>query len=96
MLFHIKHTHSWETCPYHDPDRVKETFGAAIARIEESDLDVLGFWGDAPAHTVFMVVEAGSIQDIEEALAPIIDIGWAETRPVQEMGGITSRRAEAG
>ena len=21
MLFHIKHTHSWEPCPYHDADR---------------------------------------------------------------------------
>ncbi len=35
-----------------------------------------------PAHTTFPLLDAASAGQIEEALAPVIDIGWAETRPV--------------
>ncbi len=35
MLFHVKHTHSWEACPYHDADRARETFAEAMARATE-------------------------------------------------------------
>ena len=42
MLFHVKHTHSWEACPYHDPERARETFGKAVAGIMESDVELIG------------------------------------------------------
>lgn len=95
MLFHVKHTHSWEACPYHDADRAKETFGRAIAGITESDVELVGAYVDAPAHTIFLILDATSAAQIEEALAPMIDIGWAETRPVAEFGEVMSRVTEA-
>jgi hypothetical protein len=95
MLFHVKHTHSWEACPYHDADRAKETFGKAIAGIAESDVELVGAYVDAPAHTIFLILDATSAAQIEEALAPMIDIGWAETRPVVEFGEVMSRVTEA-
>lgn len=95
MLFHVKHTHSWEACPYHDADRAKETFGKAIAGITESDVELVGAYVDAPAHTIFLILDATSAAQIEEALAPMIDIGWAETRPVVEFGEVMSRVTEA-
>ena len=94
MLFHVTHTHTWEGCPYHDPDRVRETFGKALAGVVDSDVELVGAWVDAPAHKVFLVVDATSAVQIEEALAPIIDIGWAETRPVVDAAGILSRLTE--
>jgi len=39
-------------------------------------------------------LDATSAAQIEEALAPVIDIGWAETRPVVSFGEVMSRVAE--
>ena len=93
MLFHVKHVHNWETCPYNDPDRAKVTFGKAFANFGESEMSVLGMWADGPAHTVFFVVDAESAVAIEQALAPIIDLGQAETRPVTDLSDILDRTA---
>jgi len=51
---------------------------------------------DGPAHTTFLVLDATSASQIEEALAPVIDIGWAETRPVVDFAEIMSRVTEGG
>jgi hypothetical protein len=91
MLFHVKHTHSWETCPYHDAERARETFGKAMADIIESDVELVGAYVDAAAHTTFLLLDATSASQIEEALAPVIDIGWAETRPVVDFAEVMSR-----
>ena len=96
MLFHVKHVHSWEACPYHDPDRARATFGKAMAGIMESEVELIGAYVDAAAHTTFLMLDATSASQIEEALAPVIDIGWAETRPVVDFGEIMSRIAEDG
>lgn len=94
MLFHVKHTHSWEACPYHDPERARETFGKALAGIMESEVELIGAYVDAPAHTTILVLDASSAAQIEEALAPVIDIGWAETRPVVDFAEIMERVTE--
>lgn len=94
MLFHVKHTHSWEMCPYHDAERAQETLGKAMAGIMESDVELLGAYVDALAHTTFLILDATSAAQIEEALAPVIDIGWAETRPVVSLSEVLSRVTE--
>ena len=96
MLFHVKHVHSWEACPYHDPERARATFGKAMAGIMESEVELIGAYVDAAAHTTFLVLDASSAVQIEEALAPVIDIGWAETRPVVDFADILSRVTEDG
>lgn len=94
MLFHVKHTHSWEACPYHDAERAQATFGKAMAGIMESEVELVGAYVDAAAHTVFLILDANSAAQIEEALAPVIDIGWAETRPVVSVAEVLSRITE--
>ncbi len=96
MLFHVKHTHSWEACPYHDPDRARATFGKAMAGIMESEVELVGAYVDAAAHTAFLLLDATSAGQIEEALAPVIDIGWAETRPVVDFAELMNRVTEDG
>jgi hypothetical protein len=96
MLFHVKHVHSWEACPYHDPERARATFGKAMAGIMESEVELVGAYVDAAAHTTFLVLDATSAVEIEEALAPVIDIGWAETRPVVDFADILSRVTKDG
>ena len=96
MLFHVKHVHSWEACPYQDPERARATFGKAMAGIMESEVELIGAYVDAAAHTTFLILDATSASQIEEALAPVIDIGWAETRPVVDFAEVMSRVTEDG
>ena len=54
MLFHVKHTHSWEVCPYHDAERAKATFGKAMAGIMESEVELVGpTWTQRPTPPSF-------------------------------------------
>jgi hypothetical protein len=52
---------------------------------------LVGAYVDAAAHTTFLILDATSASQIEEALAPVIDIGWAETRPVVDFAEVMDR-----
>jgi hypothetical protein len=92
MLFHVTHTHTWDSCPYNHPEKVRSTFGAALAGVAGTGATLLGAWVDAPAHKMFLLIEAESARQIEEALGPIIPIGHAETRPVVDAAELLARR----
>ncbi len=94
MLFHITHTHTPETCPYHNPEKARDTFGKILSGAEQLGVKLVGAWVDAPAHTIYIVVEADSSQKIEELLAPAFEIGHAETRVVQDGLLLLQRRAK--
>ncbi len=92
MLFHITHTHTPETCPYNNPEKARDTFGKVMSNAEQLGVKLAGAWVDAPAHTVYLVVETDSVQKIEELLAPVIKIGHAETRAVSEAAAVLKRQ----
>jgi hypothetical protein len=92
MLFHITHVHTPETCVYHDPEKARATFGKMLSSAEQLGVKLVGFWADAPAHTIYIVVETDSAQKIEEFLAPAIEIGHAETRVVSDGLALLKRR----
>ena len=93
MLFHITHIHTPETCPYHNAEKVRATFGKILGSAEQLGVTLVGVWLDAPAHTAYFVVETDSAQKIEELLAPAFEIAHAETRVVQDGLEIMKRRA---
>jgi hypothetical protein len=92
MLFHITHVHAPETCPYHDPQKARATFGKILGGAEKLGVKVVGAWVDVAAHTIYIVVETDSAQKLEELLAPGLEIGYAETSVVQDGGEILKRR----
>jgi hypothetical protein len=92
MLFHITHVHTPETCPYHNPEKARETFGKIMSNAEQLGVKLVGAWVDAPAHTVYLVVETDSVQKIEELLAPGFEMGHAETRAVSDAAAVLKRR----
>jgi len=67
-----------------------------MAGIMESDVELVGAYVDGPAHTPYLVLDASSASQIEEAFAPAIDLGWAETRPVVSFTEIMGRVTDAG
>ena len=92
MLFHITHVHTPETCPYHNPEKARETFGKMMSSAEQLGVKLVGAWLDAPAHTFYLVIETDSVQKIEELLAPGFEIGHAETRAVSDATAVLKRR----
>ncbi len=95
MLFHITHVHTPETCPYHDPEKARATFGKMLGGAEQLGVTLVGAWIDAPSHTAYIVVDTDSAQKIEELLAPTFEMAHAETRVVQDGRAILQRRTAA-
>ncbi|MFQ6673809.1 MAG: DUF3303 domain-containing protein [Fidelibacterota bacterium] len=93
MLFHITHTHTWESCPAHDPERLKTTFGKVLGSINEIGVELVAVYVDPPAHTVFLIVDADSAEKLEELLDPVLEIGRADIRPVGDGLAVYKRRA---
>ena len=52
---------------------------------------MVGAWADAPAHTVYFVVETDSAEKVQEFLGPAFEIGRAETRVVADAKAILKR-----
>ena len=96
MLFHITHVHTPESCPYHNPEKARATFGKVLPSAKELGVNLIGAWVDAPAHTMYFVVETDSAEKIEELLAPAIEIGQAETRVVVDAVALLKRRIGEG
>ena len=92
MLFHITHIHSPESCPYHNPEKARDTFGKVLVGGKELGVNLIGAWVDAPAHTAYFVIETDSAEKIEELLAPAIEIGRAKTRVVVDAAALLKRR----
>lgn len=93
MLFHITHIHTPETCPYHNTEKARATFGKILGGAEQLGVTLVGVWVDAPAHAAYIVVETDSAQKIEGLLAPAFEMAHAETRVVQDGREIIKRRA---
>ncbi len=94
MIFHITHVHKPETCPYHNPEKARDTFGKMLGSAESLGVKLVGVWVDAPAHTAYIVVESDSSQKIEEMMAPVFEMGCAETRVVQDGLAVLERRSK--
>ena len=84
MLFHITHTHSPEMCPRHDTTKTRNTWGKTFYKAENSGIKLLASYVDAPAHTVYFIVEADSAENITKFLDPVLTMGSAQIRPVTD------------
>jgi hypothetical protein len=81
MLFHVTHTHGYDTCMAHD-EKGKTKLSQTISNAVESGVKVNGVYADPPGHQIFMVVETDTMEQLVKFLDPIIDFGDYEIRPV--------------
>ena len=84
MLFHAKHVHTAQTCPAGDADWLRATFGRMLGSASEFGVALLGVYADAPAHTVYLIIEAQSSEQLERLFEPLLGLGSAEIRPVTD------------
>ena len=83
-MFHVTHIHTPESCPGEDVQRARETFGKLLGSAEKIGVKILGAYVDAPAHTVYIIIEADSNEKISEFFRPTLTIARAEIRPVED------------
>ena len=88
MLFHITHKHTAETCPANDPKLVRETWGKVWAN---EGIELKSAYVNAPAHTIYMVIETDSVKKIEDFLYPVFKIGTADIAPVVDARETTKK-----
>jgi hypothetical protein len=92
MLFHVTHIHSPETCPAHDPEQARATFGKILGSAEEIGVKLVGAWVDGPAHTAYFVVETDSAEKLFDLFYPTLGIASAEISPVEDTLALFKRR----
>ena len=81
MLFHVTHTHGYETCIAHD-EKSKSKLIQTIFETEVSGVKVWDAFSDPPGHQIFIIIESDSMEQLVKFLDPIIDIGDYDVRPV--------------
>lgn len=94
MLFLATHVHTEDNCLAHDPEQMRATFGQVIAGAEELGVTLVGAYSDAPAHTVYILFEADTAEQIEQFFDPALEVGHIDVRPVTDAMKAYGRRAE--
>jgi hypothetical protein len=92
MLFHVTHVHKEELCPAHDPEKARATFGKILSSAEQIGVTLVGAWVDAPAHTVYLVVETDSVEKLSDLFYPALSVAHADIRPVEDALALFKRR----
>ena len=95
LLFHVKHIHTYETCPArHSPEMVAKTFGTVGSpeHAKKVGVKVLGMYADASAHMTYFILEADSAEKVNAFLFPIVMIGTAEITPVTDLAEEVKRK----
>ena len=84
MLFHIQSTHSYKTCGANDPEE-KKLMRSAFNSAEEKGIKIHSLVMNRPSHTVFMVTESETFEDIDKMFEPILTMTDAIITPVMPM-----------
>ena len=90
MLFHVTHRHNWETCPLNSDDPAGQVEGMKAVAEGNDQVTVHGSWMDAPAHNVYMIIEADNAAAIMTLCMPLVALGEMEVVPVSEFGEISA------
>jgi len=87
MLFHVTHTHSYQTCPAHNPE-IKSQIANALQTASEKGVELKMVTVDGPGHVFFMLLEADSYEAIMNFFEPLLEIGDADIRPVMDFAAV--------
>ncbi len=94
MLFHVTHVHTPETCPSDSPEKIKATFGQMLTIADELDVKVHSLYSNNIAHTMYMVVESDSAENISRMMDPTLKIASAEITPIVDAHAVMNRLIE--
>ena len=83
MLFMITSSHDYSTCQTHD--QVKgPLFKETLANLGDHGVKVHKMYSNRLEHTLFIVYEADSFEQLDNAFDPVLEMGHLEVTPVME------------
>ena len=83
MIFVIKHTHDYSTCMVHDENALKAMYGIE-ARAADHDITVKARYVNRLEHTSFFIIEAPSMEAIDDLFDAVLELGQWDITPVIE------------
>tara|TARA_B100001750_G_C15278784_1_gene481359 strand:+ start:247 stop:531 length:285 start_codon:yes stop_codon:yes gene_type:complete len=83
MLFHITHTHSYQTCHGHDEAK-KAKMVQAMESVDELGIKLIGMYVDPPGHKFYILMEADTMEQIVGFFDPLLELGDADIHPVMD------------
>jgi hypothetical protein len=92
MLIHMKHVHTWNNCPAHNPEKIA-LLKKVLDTAGDKEVRVLSATVDAPAHTFFFLIEADGMESVTRWWEPLLEWGQGEVDPVTELK-VTSEMME--
>lgn len=78
MLFHIKQSHEPRDCPY------SKGGSTSLFDREVDGIKIHGYWLAFPQHTIYHVVEADDISQLQAFLKPGVHVTTCEITPVSD------------
>jgi hypothetical protein len=83
MLFMITSSHDYSTCQTHHPEK-GPLFKDTLANLGKHGVKVHNMYSNRLEHTLFIVCEADSFEQLDAAFDPILEMGHLEVTPVME------------
>ncbi len=83
MLFMIQHTHDYSTCHTHNPQKAP-VFRDTLTNLGDHGVKVHKMYGNRLEHTPFIIYEADSMEQLDAAFDPILEMGQYTITPVME------------
>ena len=83
MLFHLKYTHSAESC-FKNNKETSEIFKNCLRKSNEYGVTIKFNVGNSLEHAIFMLIETDTAEGVHEWLDPIVDLGHIELTSVIE------------
>ena len=83
-MFHIRATHSYQTCLANDPEKKKIMRGAFL-NAEEKGIKIHSLVANRPSHTIWMIAESETFEAIDEMFDPIRTLTDTVITPVMPM-----------
>ena len=81
MMFHIQATHSYQTCGANDPDK-KKLMRSTFLNAEEKGIKIHSLVTNRPSHTIYMIAESETFEDLDKMFDPILTMTDAVITPV--------------
>ena len=81
MIVHVTWSHSYETCGAHDVETAKIN-KQAYDTASEKGVTVNSIYSNRPEHTMFMILEADTFEQIDAFFDPLLEMGTGEVTPV--------------
>ena len=81
MTVHATWYYSYEACKTHDAEG-QRLIKKAFASASEKGVTVHSVYSNRPEHTMFMVLEADTFEQIDDFFDPLLEIGHADISSV--------------